>query len=101
MYTTTLRKVGGSVMLAVLPALPDILHLQPGAKVAIAVESGRLIVEPHDSDVKAARGIGHAGVMHHAPTRDIRFSRALCAVPTERLRYSRGVFVLDLLRSVI
>jgi antitoxin ChpS len=47
MHTTNLRKVGGSVMLAVPPALLDILHLQPGAKVGIAVESGRLVVEPH------------------------------------------------------
>ena len=46
MHTTSLRKVGGSVMLAVPPALLDILHLQPGAKVGIAVESGRLVVEP-------------------------------------------------------
>jgi len=33
-------------MLAVPPVLLDILHLQPGAKVGIAVESGRLVVEP-------------------------------------------------------
>ena len=46
MHTTNLRKVGGSVMLAVPPALLDLLQLQPGAKVGIAVESGRLIVEP-------------------------------------------------------
>jgi antitoxin ChpS len=46
MHTTNLRKVGGSVMLAVPPALLDILHLQSGAKVGIAVESGRLVVEP-------------------------------------------------------
>jgi len=46
MHTTNLRKVGGSIMLAVPPALLDILHLQPGAKVGIAVESGRLVVEP-------------------------------------------------------
>jgi antitoxin ChpS len=46
MHNTSLRKVGGSVMLAVPPALLDILHLQPGAKVGIAVESGRLVVEP-------------------------------------------------------
>jgi antitoxin ChpS len=46
MHTTTLRKVGGSVMLAVPPALLDVLQLQPGAKVGIAVESGRLVVEP-------------------------------------------------------
>jgi len=45
-HTTNLRKVVGSVMLAVPPALLDILHLQPGAKVGIAVESGRLVVEP-------------------------------------------------------
>ncbi|PYT32146.1 MAG: antitoxin [Acidobacteria bacterium] len=46
MHITNLRKVGGSVMLAVPPALLDILHLQPGAKVGIAIESGRLVVEP-------------------------------------------------------
>jgi antitoxin ChpS len=46
MHTTNLRKVGGSIMLAVPPALLDILHLQPGAKVGLAVESGRLIVVP-------------------------------------------------------
>jgi antitoxin ChpS len=46
MHTTNLRKVGGSVMLAVPPALLDILHLRPGAKVGLAVRSGRLVVEP-------------------------------------------------------
>ena len=46
MYTTNLRKVGGSIMLAVPPALLDILHLRPGAKVGMAVQSGRLVVEP-------------------------------------------------------
>lgn len=46
MHTTNLRKVGGSVMLAVPPALLDVLHLHPGAKVGLAVQSGRLVVEP-------------------------------------------------------
>ncbi len=46
MHTTNLRKVGGSVMLAVPPALLEILHLQPGATVGIAVEKGRIVVEP-------------------------------------------------------
>jgi antitoxin ChpS len=46
MHITNLRKVGGSVMLAIPPALLEILHLQPGAKVGMAVESGRLVVEP-------------------------------------------------------
>jgi antitoxin ChpS len=46
MHTTNLRKVGGSVMLAVPPALLDVLQLQPGTRVGIAVESGRLVVQP-------------------------------------------------------
>jgi len=46
MHITNLRKVGGSVMLAVPPALLNVLQLQPGATVGIAVESGRLVVKP-------------------------------------------------------
>ena len=46
MHTTNLRKVGGSIMLAVPPALLDILRLRPGATVGLAVRSGRLVVEP-------------------------------------------------------
>ena len=46
MHTTNLRKVGGSIMLAVPPALLDVLHLAVGAKVGLVVENGRLVVEP-------------------------------------------------------
>ena len=46
MHTTSLRKVGGSVMLAVPPALLDVLELRAGARVNIAIEEGRLIVAP-------------------------------------------------------
>jgi antitoxin ChpS len=46
MHATNLRKVGGSVMLAIPPALLDMLRLRPGAQVGIAIESGRLVVEP-------------------------------------------------------
>ena len=46
MHTTSLRKVGGSIMLTVPPALLETLGLRPGAKVGVAVESGRLVVEP-------------------------------------------------------
>jgi antitoxin ChpS len=46
MHTTSLRKVGGSIMLAVPPALLDLLNLQAGAKVGLAVNGGRLVVEP-------------------------------------------------------
>jgi len=46
MHTTNLRKVGGSVMLAVPPAFLDQLHLQAGATVGMVVADGRLVVDP-------------------------------------------------------
>jgi antitoxin ChpS len=46
MHITHLRKVGGSVMLAVPPALLEMLDLHPGTMVGLAVEGDRLIVEP-------------------------------------------------------
>ena len=46
MHTTNLRKVGGSIMLAVPRAVLDVLRLRPGAKVGLAIERGRLVVEP-------------------------------------------------------
>ena len=46
MHTTHLRKVGGSIMLAVPPAVLDLLELRVGAKVDIEVENGRLVIEP-------------------------------------------------------
>jgi antitoxin ChpS len=45
MHTINLRKVVGSVMLAVPPPLLDLLHLRPGAKVHLTVEKGRLVIE--------------------------------------------------------
>jgi len=45
-YTSKLRKVGGSVMLAVPPAILDLLNLQAGATVGVAVADGRLVVDP-------------------------------------------------------
>ena len=46
MHTTNLRKVGGSIMLAVPPALLDVLHMTAGTKVGLAADNGRLVVEP-------------------------------------------------------
>ena len=46
MYTSNLRKVGGSVMLAVPPAVLEMLQLGSGSPVNMAVESGRLVIEP-------------------------------------------------------
>ena len=46
MHTTHLRKVGGSVMLAVPPAILDLLHLRAGGQVGVTVDQGKLVVEP-------------------------------------------------------
>ena len=46
MHTTNLRKVGGSVMLAIPPAILDLLQLRAGATVGVAVDGDRLVVEP-------------------------------------------------------
>lgn len=46
MHTTHLRKVGGSVMLPVPPALLSILHLEAGSSVGLDIEAGQLIVHP-------------------------------------------------------
>ena len=45
MHITNQRKVGGSVMLAVPPALLDLLNLKAGAAVGVAVDGGRLVIE--------------------------------------------------------
>ena len=47
MHITNLRKVGGSIMMAVPPALLDLLQLRVGATVGMAVDGGRLVVEPN------------------------------------------------------
>lgn len=46
MHSTNLRKVGGSIMLAVPPAILDLLGLGAGAKVDIDIQDGRLVIEP-------------------------------------------------------
>ncbi len=47
MHTTNLRKVGGSIMLAVPPAILELLQLRAGATVGVSVDAGRLVVEPN------------------------------------------------------
>lgn len=46
MHTTNLRRVGGSIMLAVPPSILELLHLHVGATVGLAIDHGRLVVEP-------------------------------------------------------
>ncbi|MDZ7758816.1 MAG: antitoxin [Desulfovermiculus sp.] len=47
MHTTNLRKVGGSIMLAVPPSILDLLNLQAGSKVGVTVDGNMLVIEPH------------------------------------------------------
>lgn len=46
MSTATLRRVGGSTMLAIPPAFARELALAPGSAVEVCLEEGRLVVEP-------------------------------------------------------
>ena len=46
MHTTKLRKVGGSIMLAIPPPLLDILDLRAGATVDVAIDGSRLVIVP-------------------------------------------------------
>ncbi len=46
MHMTNLRKVGGSVMLTLPPAILDVLSLKAGAAVGVAIEGDHLIVQP-------------------------------------------------------
>ncbi len=46
-HTAILRKVGGSVMLAIPPALLDVTKLTAGRQVAVTVEAGKLVIEAH------------------------------------------------------
>ncbi|EOF6512623.1 antitoxin [Salmonella enterica] len=46
MYTTRLKKVGGSVMLAVPPAVLKTLGLSTDSDVGMTIDNGCLIIEP-------------------------------------------------------
>ncbi|PCC20595.1 AbrB/MazE/SpoVT family DNA-binding domain-containing protein [Halomonas sp. JB37] len=46
MSTTRLRRVGGSIMMAVPRAFLDQLHLHAGSHVELEIDHGRLVVKP-------------------------------------------------------
>ena len=46
MYTTRLKKVGGSVILAVPPAVLKTLGLSTDSEVGMTIDDGCLIIEP-------------------------------------------------------
>ena len=58
MYTSNLRKVGGSVMLAVPPAILEMLQMESGSAVSMAVESGRLVIDARQEEIQPARTVG-------------------------------------------
>ena len=45
-HAARLRKVGGSIMLAIPKSVLDALALGPDAAVALTVKAGRLVVDP-------------------------------------------------------
>lgn len=45
-HAVVLRKVGGSVMLALPPPLLELVELAAGQQVDVSVEEGRILVEP-------------------------------------------------------
>lgn len=62
MHTTNLRKVGGSIMLAIPPAILEILRLKAGATVGVSLSDGLLIVEPQPPEEREwvdAAAVGH------------------------------------------
>ena len=59
MHTTRLKRVGGSVMLTVPPALLNALSLGTDNEVGMVIDNGRLIVEPYRYQLKNENGWMH------------------------------------------
>ena len=69
MYTTKLRRVGGSVMMVVPPAILELMRLKANETVELAVEGERLIVEsPKKPRYSLAELLAERG--SHAPVTD-------------------------------
>lgn len=49
MPTAALRKLGGSIVIAIPKRIVELVHLKIGSKVNIDVQEGKLIVEPQKS----------------------------------------------------
>lgn len=46
MHRTNLRKVGGSIMMAIPPAVLEMLDLRADSEVGMSIEGGHLVVGP-------------------------------------------------------
>jgi mRNA interferase ChpB len=58
-HAARLRKVGGSVMLAIPKPLLDALHLAPDASVDLSIKAGRLVVDPKTRRRHSLPTVGH------------------------------------------
>ncbi len=72
MNTTKLRRVGGSIMLAVPPAILDLLHLKAGSTVDLAIDGERLIVKAQDKPRYTLTELLEASDFSASPTDDER-----------------------------
>ncbi|HEX4503438.1 MAG TPA: antitoxin [Scandinavium sp.] len=52
MYNTTFRKVGGSVMMAIPPALLEALNIQPGDSAVLMAVDGQLVACPTPKEIR-------------------------------------------------
>ncbi len=57
MLTESLKEVGGSVMLAVPPAVLEQLDLKVGSEVALLVEGNRLVIETKGTPKYTLQGL--------------------------------------------
>jgi antitoxin ChpS len=46
MFTSRIRQVGGSLMLALPAAAKEMLHFKAGTTVSVSVQNNRLLIEP-------------------------------------------------------
>ena len=69
-HKSKLRKVGGSVMVAIPPALLDELDLKSDAQVALSVKGGRLLVEPAKRRYTLAELLAQSAPKARKPRRD-------------------------------
>lgn len=72
MYATNLRRVGGSVMLAVPPAFLDQLHLQAGATVGISLADGHIVIDPTPRPIYTLKELLAASDYSHPPIAEER-----------------------------
>ena len=68
MHITHLRRVNGSVMLAVPPAFLDQLQLKAGATVSLVVDQGCLVINPFPQPRYTASELLAASDLSQAPS---------------------------------